>query len=417
MPAELSAKAVAALPPRRTPYWVAPNLYVSKAKPPGFWLLMYASPIRGKRVEMGLGSIATVPLRQVKLEAAEYRLMIARGRCPLTERQAEREARRTGHSRVRGPRTFEAIAEAYIAFHRPTWSSKKHAAQWESTLATYAYPVIGHLPVGRVDVGEVLEILEPIWRDKPETANRVRGRIETIVDYAKARKWFSGENPARWRGHLDQLLPSRSRVRPVEHQAAMPWREVPAFYQRLSRDRDISALALRYTIVNALRTGETRLATVDEIDRDQRLHTIAANRTKTRTELRVPLSDEALAVLEAAEARRTSPFLFGGLRVGKPISDMAMLEKLRGMAPSVTVHGFRSSFRDWCAENAAVPREIAEACLGHAVGSRVEAAYLRSDVLNRRRAVMAAWSGFLTVSVATEGRRMVLLHEEAAAGK
>jgi hypothetical protein len=185
MPAELSAKAVAALPSRRSPYWVAPNLYVSKAKPPGFWLLMYASPIRGKRVEMGLGSIATVPLRRVKLEAAEYRLMIARGRCPLSERQTTQAARRAGLQQSRGPRTFEAVAEAYIAFHRPTWSNAKHRQQWENTLKTYAYPIIGHLPISRVGVDEVLAILEPIWRNKPETASRVRGRIETVWDYAR----------------------------------------------------------------------------------------------------------------------------------------------------------------------------------------------------------------------------------------
>lgn len=205
----------------------------------------------------------------------------------------------------------------------------------------------------------------------------------------------------RWRkpgaveGHLDQLLPSRSRVRAVEHQAAMPWREVSAFYQRLSRDQDISALALRYTIVNALRTGEARNATVDELDEAERLHLIPAGRTKTRMPLRVPLPDEAMAILALVEARRTSPYLFGGQRTGKPISDMAMLEKLRGLAPGLTVHGFRSSFRDWCAEHG-VPREVAESCLGHVVGNKVEAAYLRSDVLDRRRAVMRSWAGFLT---------------------
>lgn len=204
-----------------------------------------------------------------------------------------------------------------------------------------------------------MQILEPIWHNKPETAARLRGRIETIIDYARARKWFAGENPARWRGHLDQLLPSRSRVRAVEHQAAMPWREVPAFYQRLAQDRDISALAQRYTIVNALRTGETRLAVVDELDRENRLHLVPAERTKTR----VPLSDEALAILDQAEARRTSQFVFSGRGIDKPISDMAMLEKLRGMAPGLTTHGFRSSFRDFCAERA-ISRVVAEACLG-----------------------------------------------------
>ncbi len=412
MPAELSLRAIAALPPRRAPYWIAPNLYVSKARPPGFWLLLYASPVKGRRVEMGLGSITTVPLRQVKAEALEYRLMIARGRCPLSERRAEQEARKVGHGRERGPRTFQAIAEAYITFHKPTWSNKKHAQQWENTLASYAYPVIGHLPLGRVDVGEVMQILEPLWHSRPETASRVRGRIETILDYAKARKWFAGENPARWRGHLDQLLPSRSRVKAVEHQPAMPWRAVPAFYRQLARDRDISALALRYVILTALRTGEARFAVVDEIDLDAKVHLIPAARTKTRVPLRIPLSDEVLVVLDLCEARRTSPYLFGGQRVGKPISDMAMLEKLRGMAPGLTVHGFRSSFRDWCAENG-IAREVAESCLGHVVGNKVEAAYLRSDVLERRREVMTAWAMFLTAPEDRATAEVVILDGEA----
>lgn len=291
----------------------------------------------------------------------------------------------------RGPRTFEAVAEAYIAFHRPSWANKKHAQQWENTLKTYVHPKIGNLPIARIEVGDVIEILEPIWREKPETASRVRGRFETIIDYAKARKWFSGENPANWKGHLDQLMPRRSRAAPVEHQAAMDWRDVPGFYRRLAQDRDISALALRYVILIALRTSEARFAIIGEIDRDApggAVHTISAVRTKTRSELRVPLAAEALAVLDAVAARRTSPYLFGGQRLGKPISDMAMLEKLRGLAPGLTMHAFRSSFRDWCAEHG-VPREIAETGLGHAVGSKVEAAYLRSDVLARRRAVMA----------------------------
>jgi integrase len=222
------------------------------------------------------------------------------------------------------------------------------------------------------------------------------------VGLCSARKLIAAaENPARWKGHLDQLLPRPSRVRAVSHQPAMPWREVPVFYQRLVRDRDVSALALRYTIVNALRTGEARFATIDEIAREQQLHVIAANRTKTRTELRVPLAGEALAILDLVEARRASPFLFGGLRLGKPISDMAMLEKLRGLAPGLSVHGFRSSFRDWCAETG-VPRELAEACLGHAVTSKAEASYLRSDVLDQRRAVLARWAAFLTAPAIEE---------------
>jgi integrase len=394
MPAELSMRAVAALPPRRQPYWVAPNLYVSKVSPPGFWLMMYASPLQGRRVEMGLGSIAVIPLAQVKTEVLEYRAQIARGRCPLTERQAEQAARKADRP-IRNPHTFRAVAELYIEAHRSSWSNPKHARQWPSTLQTYVYPVIGDLPMSRVDVGEVLQILEKIWRSKPETASRVRGRIETVWDYAKARGWAHGENPARWRGHLAQLLPARAKVQPVRHQAALPWRQLPAFYQRLAHDTDISALALRYTIAGALRTGETRLTTVSEIDRKHLVHVIPAEHTKSRRLLRVPLSREAVAILDQAEEMRSSNYIFGGARLGKPLSDMAMLMKVRGLVASVTVHGFRSCFRDWASETH-IPAELAERALGHVVEDATERAYLRTDALEARRPVMQAWVDFLT---------------------
>jgi integrase len=409
------------LPPRRSPYWVAQNLYINKSRPPGVWVLMYSSPVKGRRVEMGLGPARDpalagaaarangLSLAEAKGKALELRATILRGRCPLSERQAEQEARKAGHSRARGSHTFQDVAEIYITAHRVGWSSAKHARQWEESLANHVYPMIGNLPVNRIDDEAVLAILDPIWRDKPVTASRVRGRVESVFDYAKARKWFSGENPARWRGHLENLLPKASKVRPVTHQPAMPWPQVPAFYQSLCRSRGISALALRYTILNALRTTEALLATVDEIDRDQRLHILPAKRTKPRVELRAPLSDEALRILDQAEERRTSAFVFSGRRVGKPLSDAAMLEQLRAMAPGLTTHGFRSTFRDWAAE-AEVPREIAEMCLGHSLGA-VEGAYWRSDVLQRRRAVMDAWAAFLVAPVAEA--EVVALSEEA----
>jgi integrase len=234
-----------------------------------------------------------------------------------------------------------------------------------------------------------------------DAASRVRGRIETVIDYAKARKWFVGENPARWKGHLDQLLPRPSRIKPVQHQPAMPWRDVPAFYARLARDSDTSALALRYAILTALRTGAVRVATADEINQAERLHVIPAGRTGATNRgqpLRVPLSDEVRAILAECEARRTSHYLFGGARAGKPISEMALTVKLHALVPKVTVHGFRSSFRDWAADNA-VPREVAEACLGHAVANRVETAYARSDLLARRREVMRSWATFVAGEV------------------
>jgi integrase len=395
MPVELSARAIAALPLRKQPYWVAPCLYLVKDQEPGSWSLMYASPIKGRRVAMGMGSARDIPLRQAKAEALEYRGMVARGRCPLTERQAEQAARKAAVP-VAG-RTFKAVAEAYIHAHAPGWANAKHARQWTSSLAAYAYPVLGPLPVNRIDVAEIMDVLEPIWRVRPETARRVRGRIESVLDYARARKWRAGDNPARWRGHLAELLPARSKIRPVRHQPAVPWRELPELYQRLAADGSVSALALRYTIVTALRTSEVLGSTVEEIDRAQAVHVVPAERTKPRRLLRVALSAEALTILEQAEALRSSQYLFGGVRIGRPLGANALAVKLRGLRDGVTVHGFRSSFRDWCSETQVHP-ELAERALGHVVQGKTERSYLRSDAFEARGPVMEAWATFLTAA-------------------
>jgi integrase len=405
MPVELSARAIAALPLRKAPYWVAPNLYIVKDQEPGSWSLMYASPLKGRRVAMGLGSARDIPLRQVKAEVLEYRGMVARGRCPLSERQAEQRTRKAGMPVV--GRTFKAVAEAYIHAHAAGWANRKHEQQWTNTLATYAYPALGHLPVNRIDVGEVMDVLEPIWRTVPATASRVRGRIESVLDYAKARKWFPAdrENPARWRGGIGELLPPHRKLKPVRHQPAVPWRELPELYRRLAEDGSIRALALRYAILTALRTKEVRLTAAGEIDGDQTVHVVPAEHTKPRRVQRVPLSSEALAVLEQVEALRTGPLLFEGAHVGKPIGTNALAMKLHELQKDVTVHGFRSSFRDWCSENG-VGRELAERALGHVVGDKVEAAYLRTDALEARRPVMQAWADFVSGRVAEERLRL-----------
>ena len=425
MPAELSAKAVAALPQRRSPYWVAPLLYVNKQHPPGFWLVLYVSPVKGRRVEMGLGPVrdpvlsgeaakaSGLSLAEAKAKAIECRAMILRGRCPLSERQEERERRQVVRPRPGALRSFAAVAEAYCQLHAPTWG-KKHAQQWEGSLRNYILPVLGPLPIARIDVDAVLRVVEPIWLAKAQTANRVRSRIETLIDYATARKLFHGDNPARWKGGLQQALPSRDRVRRVEHRAALPWAEIPEFYARLATDPSIGALALRFLILTAERTDETRLATIAEIDRDQRLHTVRAERVKTRALLRVPLADEALRILDLVEQRRTSPLLFGGRGHGKPINDMALLAKLHQHGVTATVHGFRSSFRDWCADHGVV-REISEGCLGHRIGSATEQAYQRSDMLERRRVVMAQWAGFVT-GIAEPAGSVITIGGERRAG-
>jgi integrase len=405
MSAELSMRAVAALPQRRAIYRVAANLYVSKAKLPGFWLLNYVSPTTGKRTYMGLGSIETVPLKAVKLEAAEFRLQIARGRCPLSERQAAQAAKRSGFTRTaRGSRTFEGVAEEFISFHRPTWTSKRHAHQWEASLRTYAYPVIGNLPIAHLDVGDVLRALEPIWRQKAETASRVRNRIESVVDYAKARKWFTGENPARWKGHLDQLLPKRSHVAKVEHLPAMPWQALPSFYSALTRSDALGALLLRYQVLAALRPGAARLAEFSEFDLTRRVHTVPAlPGRKTAVAFDVPLSAEATRVLDLAKERSTSTLVFNGQRVGRPVSE----QRLRNLVDGFTPHGFRSSFRDWCADHG-VERDLAEQCLGHAIDNKVEAAYRRSTMLERRRDVMERWARYVTGEVVDKPEDMRL---------
>jgi integrase len=407
LPPELSAKAIAALSPRKARYRIAPLLYVDKSKAPGSWLLMYVSPIRHRRVVMGMGSVGTVPLRQVKLEAAEYRLQIARGRCPLSERQEARAAHAAGRPQQSGKReirTFEDAAEAYIAMHGPTWTSARHRRQWEGTLTKYVYPKIGKTPIGRIEVNDVLAILEPIWLQKPTTANRVRIRIETVFDYSKARKIFRGPNPAEWKGNLEALLPHPAKVRKLQHRAAMDWRELPSFYQRLAVDRDLSSLALRYLILTALRTGGVRLAEWREIDRANRVHVVPdAPGRKLQEPLRIPLSDEALAVLDAAKARSTGDFVFAGKGVNKPIGETTMLTKLHALEPTLTTHGFRASLRDW-ADERGVEHLVAERCLGHRIGNHVQVAYLRNDAFERRAAVLADWARFLT----TPAQRVVV---------
>ena len=286
-----------------------------------------------------------------------------------------------------------------MAAHADGWRNAKHRAQWESTLDTYVHPVFGDRPIATVDVGDVMHVLEPIWREKPETAARVRGRMEAILDYAAARDWRTGENPARWKGHLANLLPARARVARVEHHAALPWAEVGAFMARLAEQGGTAALALRFTVLTAARTGEVTGATWGEVDLDGKVWTVPGARMKAGREHRVPLSPAALDVLRAVcppGDPAPGAFVFpGGVR-DKGLSNMAMAAVLRRMRRAdLTVHGFRSTFRDWCAEQTAHPREVAEAALAHTLRDKVEAAYRRGDLFERRAALMAEWAAFL----------------------
>jgi integrase len=295
---------------------------------------------------------------------------------------------------------FKECAARYIASHRAGWRNPKHAAQWEATLATYAEPVIGGLSVQAVDTALVLKVLEPIWTVKPETAGRVRGRIESILDWAKVRGYRAGENPARWRGHLDKLLLPHSKVRRVEHHAALPYAELPGFLVSLREQEGIAARALEFAILTAARTGEVLSARDGgEIDLLDKTWTLPATRMKAGKEHRVPLSARALAILKEMQAHRhpDDAFVFPGAKPGRPLSNMAFLMLLRRMGRSnVTVHGFRSSFRDWAAERTNFPAEVAEMALAHTVSDKTVAAYNRSDLFDRRRRLMAAWATFCT---------------------
>ena len=295
--------------------------------------------------------------------------------------------------------TFRSAANSYLASHAASWRNAKHRAQWGSTLETYAYPHLGDVPAAEVATGHVLAALEPIWRVKPETAARLRGRIEAVLDYARARSWREGENPAAWRGHLCELLPSRFKIAPTGHHAALPWKEAGAFLAALRAQPGIGARALEFAILTAARSGEVLGATWGELDLGAKVWTVPGSRMKGGREHRVPLSAPALAVLAGMAklqgGSEPAAHVFPGGNPGKPLSAMAMTMVLRRMKRAdMTVHGFRSTFRDWTAEQTGVAREVAEAALAHATGDKVEAAYLRSDFFEKRRKLMEAWAGY-----------------------
>lgn len=347
------------------------------------WIFRFS--FAGKRHEMGLGGYPAVSLKDARAKAADCRRTLAAGRNPLQERRSNK-----------GGITFEEAASRYLAAHEASWKNAKHRQQWRNTLDAYALPAIGALPVATIDTRDITGILEPLWLEKTETASRLRGRIEAVLDWATANGYRQGENPARWRGHLDKLLPARSKGQRVRHHPAMAYAELPAFYARLQAQEGLGALALRFAILTAARTGEVIGARWQEIDGST--WSVPAERMKAGRPHRVPLSDEALAVLEAVRPLASAPeaFVFLGVK-GKGLSNAAMAAVLKRMGVAgITVHGFRSAFRDWAGETTAYPREVCEAALAHVNADRVEAAYMRSDLFERRRALMADWAGFCT---------------------
>ena len=355
------------------------------------WIFRFV--LDGRERHMGIGSLQSVSLASARQRAAEARNLREQGIDPLEARDKSRAAARAANARQL---TFDACRDAYLAAHRSRWQNVKHATQWSTTLARYASPLLGSLPVQQVDTGLVMRVLEPMWNGKTDTAARVRGRIENILDWAKARGYRDGENPARWRGHLENLLPPRFDVQKPKHHAALPYADLPAFLNLVRQRHGVAPRVLEFTVLTAARTGEALRATADEINLRDRTWVIPAARMKTGKEHRVPLSDRAIAIIdELAPVRGESGNLFPGLRGN--LRDRAMLDLLERMnRKDLTVHGFRSTFRDWAAECTNFPNEVVEMALAHVVRNKVEAAYRRGDLFDKRRRLMDAWAEYCT---------------------
>lgn len=365
---------------------VAPGLYLRISDTgAAYWMLRYS--VAGKATEMSLGRRDAMTLAEATAAAANLRLSLKRDKVePLTVKRQEAE-------RGKGS-TFADVAESLIESKRAGWKNAKHAAQWSATLETYAYPTLQSRDVASITTEDVLAVLTPIWKDKHETATRLRQRMEAVLMAAKVRGLRSGENPAAWRGHLEALLPAISKRQRVKHHSAMAWADLPDFMAELRQRSSISASALMFTILTACRTGEVLGAQWAEIDLERALWIIPKERMKAKIAHRVPLPTEAVTLLRSLPHIDGEALVFPGAREGRPLSTMAMLELLRGMRPGLTVHGFRSSFRDWAGEATAYPREVIEHALAHQLADATEAAYRRGDALERRRELMQGWADY-----------------------
>jgi integrase len=362
---------------------------VLRIKPGGgkFWVMRYS--LNQTAREMGFGSVRDVSLKDARDAAGAARKLLATGEDPLAQRKAAVDAQRLKAARGM---SFQQCAEAFIVTHSPSWKNPKHRQQWPNSLRDYAYPAFGNLAVADIDTGLVLKALEPIWTTKRETASRVRGRIEAVLDWAIARGFRQGPNPALWRGHLAHLLAARSKAN-VKHHPALSYADMPGFMMKLRRQRGIGARCLEFAILTAARSGEARGATWSELDLDAGLWTVPGNRMKANREHRVPLSDTAVDLLRAMVELRQNDLVFPSARLGKPISDMTVGKTLKAMGRSdITAHGFRSTFRDWVSERTGYPGEVAEMALAHTIGNKVEAAYRRGDLFEKRRRLMADWA-------------------------
>jgi integrase len=354
------------------------------------WVLRLS--VAGKRREMGLGGFPDVTLADARRRAREERERADKGVDPIAERRAAADVLRADQAKAF---TFKAASLAYIEAHEPSWRNAKHAEQWRNTLAS-TYPTIGALQVRDVTLPHVLAVLEPIWKTKTETASRLRGRIESVLDWATARGYREGLNPARWKGHLDHLLPSPRKITKTGHHAALPLLEMGAFMQSLRMQRGMSARALEFAILTAARSGEVRGALWAEFDLDAATWTVPGARMKAGKEHRVPLSDPALQLLKALPVMTGTHLVFPAPRGGE-LSDMSLVAVTRRMEVAAVPHGFRSTVRDWASERTNYSREVAEMALAHTIGDKVEAAYRRGDLFDKRRQMMSDWAAFCAI--------------------
>jgi integrase len=366
------------------------------------WIFQYSSPTETKKRngrevgrvrQLGLGAYGKhdVTLADAREKAGELRKQVRAGLDPINTHRLQREQLRLQKARHV---TFAQCAEQYISAHQSAWRNDKHREQWRATLRTYAFPSIGDIKVDEVDTVLVRKVLEPIWSGKPETAGRLRGRIERVLSFAKAQGLHSGENPARWKGHLDNLLPRVSKIKNVRHHPALPYVELPEFMLELRDRPTISARALEFTILTAVRTSEAINARWSEFDLNEKTWTVPPERMKTGKKHRVPLSDRAVELLRDLPREKGSEFVFIGGREGAALSNMAMLECLRELRPGLTVHGFRSTFRTWAAERTNYPHHVCEQALAHVISDAVVRSYQRGDLFEKRRRLMHEWSRY-----------------------
>jgi integrase len=358
------------------------------------WILRYVR--HGREHMLGLGPIHVVGLAEARQRARAARLQLLDGIDPIADRQAHQLAAKVAAAKMI---TFASCAEQYQTAHEGQWRSRKHREQFIGTLRQYAFPVFGTLPVAAVDTGLVLRALEPLWGAKTETARRLRGRIERVLDWATVRNYRAGDNPARWKGHLSEALPARTQAQ-VPHLAALPYGEIAEFMAALRAQHGTGARALEFTILTAARSGEVLGAKWSEIDFANRTWTVPAERMKAAREHRVPLADAAITLLQSLPSEDGNDFVFVGGR-GAGLSGMAMPHWLKRLRPDVTVHGFRSSFRDWASEQTSFPPEVCEQALAHTISNAVERAYRRGDLFEKRRRLMDEWGRYCARPVGT----------------